>query len=74
VVDQIHRAKLLVGEHRIHRCGEQGELKPESKLTGTFVADESVPDVHEVIAAIGEAREEAERCQRGREESKVATG
>jgi RIO kinase 1 len=53
---------------------EQGELKPDSKLTGTFVADESVPDVHEIIAAIGEAREEAERRQRGREESQVATG
>jgi RIO kinase 1 len=53
---------------------EQGELKPESKLTGIFVADESVPDVHEVIAAIDEAREEAERRQRGREESQVATG
>ena len=53
---------------------EQGELKPDSKLTGTFVADESVPDVHEIIAAIGEAREEAERRQRGREESHVATG
>ncbi|MGQ0561124.1 MAG: PA4780 family RIO1-like protein kinase [Gemmatimonadota bacterium] len=52
---------------------EQGELKPESKLTGAFAADESVPDVHEVIAAIDEAREEAERRQRGREESQVAT-
>jgi RIO kinase 1 len=53
---------------------EQGELKPESKLTGTFAADESVPDVHEVIAAIDEAREEAERRQRGREECQVAAG
>ena len=53
---------------------EQGELKPESKLTGTFAADDSVPDVHQVIAAIDAAREEAERRQRGREESQVATG
>lgn len=47
---------------------EQGELQPDSKLTGNFVVDESVPDVHEVIAAIDEARDEAERRQRGREE------
>jgi RIO kinase 1 len=53
---------------------EQGELKPESKLTGTFLADESAPNVHEVIAAIDDAREEAERRERGREESKVANG
>jgi RIO kinase 1 len=48
---------------------EQGELKPDTKLTGTFVADESEPDLGEVISAIDEAREEAERRQRGREES-----
>jgi RIO kinase 1 len=48
---------------------EQGELKPDTKLTGIFVADESVPDVGEIISAIDEAREEAERRQRGREES-----
>jgi RIO kinase 1 len=48
---------------------EQGELKPDTKLTGVFVADESVPDLGEVISAIDEAREEAERRQRGREES-----
>jgi RIO kinase 1 len=48
---------------------QQGELKPDTKLTGIFVADESVPDVGEVISAIDEAREEAERRQRGREES-----
>jgi RIO kinase 1 len=53
---------------------EQGELKPESKLTGTFATDESAPDVLEVIAAIDDAREEAERRQRGREESNVANG
>ncbi len=52
---------------------EQGELKPDSKLTGNFVVDESVPDVHEVVAAIDEAREEAERRQRGREESEGVT-
>jgi RIO kinase 1 len=52
---------------------EQGELKPDTKLTGIFVADESVPDLGEVISAIDEAREEAERRQRGREESAAAS-
>jgi RIO kinase 1 len=51
---------------------EQGELKPESKLTGAFVTDESAPDVREVAAAIDDAREEAERRRRWREESKAA--
>jgi RIO kinase 1 len=51
---------------------EQGELKPESKLTGVFVTDESAPDVREVTAAIDDAREEAEQRQRWREESKAA--
>jgi RIO kinase 1 len=51
---------------------EQGELKPDTKLTGVFVADESVPDLGEVISAIDEARDEAERRQRGREESATA--
>jgi RIO kinase 1 len=50
---------------------EEGELKPDSKLSGTFRADESVPDVREVISAIDDAREEAERRQRGREESQA---
>jgi RIO kinase 1 len=52
---------------------EQGELKPDTKLTGIFVADESVPDLGEVISAIDEARDEAERRQRGREESAAAS-
>jgi RIO kinase 1 len=51
---------------------EEGELKPDTKLTGTFRLDESVPDVREVISAIDDAREEAERRQRGREESQTA--
>jgi len=51
---------------------EQGELKPDSRLKGTFRPDESVPDVREVISAIDEARDEAERRQRGRDESQAA--
>jgi RIO kinase 1 len=51
---------------------EQGELKPDTKLTGYFRIDDSVPDVREVVSAIDDAREEAERRQRGREESEAA--
>lgn len=51
---------------------EQGELKPDTKLTGIFRVDDSVPDVREVVSAIDDAREEAERRQRGREESQTA--
>jgi RIO kinase 1 len=51
---------------------EQGELKPDSQLTGIFRTDDSVPDVREVVSAIDDAREEAERRQRGREESQTA--
>jgi len=37
----------------------QGELKPDSTLTGVFVADETTPDLDVVMHAIDEAREEA---------------
>ncbi len=46
---------------------QQGELRPDSELTGVFAIDESVPDVEAVFAAIAEAREEAERRQHGRD-------
>jgi RIO kinase 1 len=48
---------------------EQGELKPESKLTGVFVKDESAADVAEVMMAIEDAREEAIRREIGRVEA-----
>jgi len=46
---------------------EQGELKPDTALTGIFVSDESAPDLDNVMTAIDEAREEAIRRQLGRE-------
>jgi RIO kinase 1 len=52
---------------------EQGELKPDTKLTGMFAADESTPDLGNVMTAIDEAREEAIRRQLGRE-AKLADG
>jgi RIO kinase 1 len=47
---------------------EKGELLPDSKLTGLFVRDEAVADVDRVVIAIDDARDEALRRQRGREE------
>ena len=53
---------------------ERGELKPESELTGIFIKDDTVPDLEDVIGAIDDAREEAIRRQRGRDEAKLASG
>jgi RIO kinase 1 len=50
---------------------EQGELKPDTQLTGIFVADETPPNVNEVLGAIDDARDEAIRRERGREEAKA---
>jgi RIO kinase 1 len=47
---------------------EKGELQSESKLTGKFDRAEVAPDVNRVITAIDDAREEALRRQRGRDE------
>ena len=52
---------------------EQGDLKPDTALTGIFVPDESTPDLGNVMTAIDDAREEAIRRQLGRE-AKLAGG
>jgi RIO kinase 1 len=49
----------------------QGELKPDSALTGVFVKDESQADLDVVMLAIDDAREEAIRRQLGREQAKA---
>lgn len=46
---------------------DQGELKPDSKLTGIFVKDETSADVEDVMLSIDEARDEALRRERGRQ-------
>lgn len=46
---------------------EQGELQPDSALTGHFVFDESAVDVDSVMQSILDAREEARIRQLGRE-------
>lgn len=51
---------------------EQGELQPESALTGIFAADETAADLDSVMHAIDEAREEAIRRELGRQEDAEA--
>lgn len=50
---------------------EQGELKPETPLTGIFISDEPAADLVDVMLAIDDARDEAIRRQRGREEAQA---
>jgi RIO kinase 1 len=51
---------------------ERGELVPDAPLTGVFVDDDAPADLDAVFGAIDEARDEAERRQRGREEAELA--
>ena len=54
---------------------EEGELRPDSALTGVFTRNETPADVDAVMEAIDEARDEAIRRQRGRDEANaVETG
>lgn len=48
---------------------QQGVLAPDTVLSGTFVEDESAVDVGGTTLAIEDARDEALRRQRGREEA-----
>ncbi len=48
---------------------QQGELKPDSILTGKFVFDQTTADVDEVLLTIEDARQEAINRQLGREEA-----
>lgn len=51
---------------------EQGLLRPDSVLAGAFVADENPADVAATAAAIEDARDEAMRRERGREQAELA--
>jgi RIO kinase 1 len=46
---------------------EAGELRVETELTGTFVDDESTVDLESLQQVMDDARDEAERRNRGRE-------
>jgi RIO kinase 1 len=52
--------ELLVTEfaREIWSLFEQGELRPESELTGLFALDETVVDPNDVMLVIDDAREE----------------
>jgi RIO kinase 1 len=52
--------------HEMWALFEQGELKPETVLTGVYVKDESVPDLGQVVLAIEDARRD-EMFRRERE-------
>ncbi|HET9105592.1 MAG TPA: PA4780 family RIO1-like protein kinase [Steroidobacteraceae bacterium] len=54
--------------HEMWALYEQGELHPDSPLTGILVRDESAVDPGSVIRVIEDAREEAIRRRLGREE------
>jgi RIO kinase 1 len=68
--------ELLATDHAAEMWSlfEAGELKPDSKLTGIFIKDDTSADVGDVLHAIEDAREEAIRRQLGREDAKVAGG
>jgi len=51
---------------------DQGELKPDSKLTGIFIKDETSANVGNVMLAIDDARDEAMRRERGRDDARFA--
>ena len=48
---------------------EQSELRPDSKLSGVFVEDDTPVDIDAINEAIEDARDEAIRRQLGREEA-----
>jgi RIO kinase 1 len=50
---------------------QKGELTPDTPLTGIFVEEETTADLGDIILAIDEARDEAIRRQRGRDEAKA---
>ena len=54
--------------HEMWALFEQGELRADSQLTGTFERDETVADARAVLMVVEDAREEAVRRELGREE------
>jgi RIO kinase 1 len=57
--------------HEIWKLYQSSELRPDSELTGRFVHDATQADVGDVLHQIDEARKEAERRQRGREDAEA---
>jgi RIO kinase 1 len=63
--------ELLATEYayEIWKLFQTRKLRPDSELTGRFVHDRTAADVGAVLRQIDEARQEAERRQRGRDEA-----
>jgi RIO kinase 1 len=66
--------ELLATEYayEIWKLFHSRKLRPDTELTGLFVHDQTAADVDGVLAQIEEARQEAERRQRGRDEAEAA--
>jgi RIO kinase 1 len=66
--------ELLASRHadEMWALFEQGELQPDSVLTGQFVDDDAPADIDAVFASIEEARFEAQLRQQGRDEAAAA--
>ena len=66
--------ELLETEYafEIWKLFQTRKLRPDTELTGLFVHDQTEADVDGVLAQIEEARQEAERRQRGRDEAEAA--
>ena len=60
--------------HEIWDLYEQGQLTPDTALTGQFIHDDSTADVDAVLDQIEEARLEAEARERGRIEAEQDEG
>ena len=58
--------------YEIWQLFQTRKLRPDSELTGLFVHDQTEADVEGVLRQIDEARDEAERRQRGRDEAEAA--
>jgi RIO kinase 1 len=69
-----YAAELLETEYafEIWKLFQTRKLRPDTELTGLFVHDQTEADVDGVLAQIEEARQEAERRQRGRDEAEAA--
>ena len=76
-VDELSFAPELLGTDfaaEMWALFEQGELKPDAKLSGIFIKDETNANLDDVVQAIEDAREEAVRRQLGRDQAQAAGG
>jgi len=58
--------------HEIWKLYEDGALAPDTGLTGKFEHDQTRADVGDILMHIDEARDEAERRERGRREAEAS--